>query len=412
MPEEQKFVVIGAGEAGGMAVQTLREEGFDGSITLIGAEAHLPYERPSLSKSVLRGEEYTSEGTLKDQAWYDDQGIDVRLSTRAESVDRAGHRVTLAGGGDVPYNKLLIATGAQPRQLRAPGADLPGVFTLRTLEDAQALATALHDSQEVVIIGAGWIGLEVASGARAQGCHVTIAEPRPVPLEPAMGAKMGGFFADFHREHGVDLILGHGATALRGNGHVEAVVLDDGRELPAQTVVIGVGVAPDTALFTDDQLVPDHGVPTDPAMRTSDPDVFVAGDIASVDNPLFGHRIRVEHWANALMQGRIAAHSMLGKTAEFDPSPFFFTDQYDLSMEYTGWVDARKVAAPVIRGDLAARVFHAFWVVDGVVVAGMHANSWDDGIAPVQELVRRKIPVDVAKLADPAVPFADIVGTH
>jgi 3-phenylpropionate/trans-cinnamate dioxygenase ferredoxin reductase component len=206
----------------------------------------------------------------------------------------------------------------------------------------------------------------------------------------------------------VEFRFGRGVTGFRGSDKVEAVLTDDGTEIPADIVVVGVGVVPDVDLFDADQLADDGGVCVDMAMRTEDPDVFAAGDIASVDNPLYGRRIRVEHWANALMDGEIAARSMLGRPSEFDPAPFFFTDQYDLAMEYAGWADARRAGAPVIRGDLDAGEFHAFWLADGVVLAGMHVNRWDDGIKPVQELIHGQEPVDPDRLADPSVPFAEL----
>jgi 3-phenylpropionate/trans-cinnamate dioxygenase ferredoxin reductase component len=408
MSVENVFVIVGAGEAGGTAVQTLRAEGFDGRIVLIGAEDHLPYERPALSKSYLKGDGYTSEGSLQDQQWYDDQRIELRLGRRVVSVDRAAHEVALDDGERLTYDKLLVATGARPRRLDVPGADLAGVHYLRTLEDSEALAGALDATPDVVVVGTGWIGLEVAAVAREKGCKVTVVEPNDVPLAVSMGPLIGGFFADVHRKHGVEFRFGRGVTGFRGSDKVEAVLTDDGTEIPADIVVVGVGVVPDVDLFDADQLADDGGVCVDMAMRTEDPDVFAAGDIASVDNPLYGRRIRVEHWANALMDGEIAARSMLGRPSEFDPAPFFFTDQYDLAMEYAGWADARRAGAPVIRGDLDAGEFHAFWLADGVVLAGMHVNRWDDGIKPVQELIHGQEPVDPDQLADPSVPFAEL----
>jgi 3-phenylpropionate/trans-cinnamate dioxygenase ferredoxin reductase component len=409
MATDQQFVVIGAGEAGGIAVQTLRAEGFDGRIVLVGVEEHLPYERPALSKGYLNGEAYTSEGSLVDQQWYDDQGIQLRLGRRAVSVDRSAHEVVLDDGERLYYDKLLIATGANPRRLDVPGADLGGVYYLRTLEDADNLARAFTATPNVVVVGAGWIGLEVAAVARGKGCKVTVIEPNDVPLEASMGARIGGFFADLHREHGVEFMFGHGVTGLGGANKVETVVSDDGTEVPADIVIVGVGIVPEVRLFDADLLARDGGVPVDPQMRTGDPDVFAAGDIASVDNPLYGHRIRVEHWANALMDGQIAARSMMGHESEFDPAPFFFTDQYDIGMEYAGWANARTAGAPLIRGDLDAREFYAFWLDDDVVIAGMHVNCWDEGIKPVQDLIHARAKVDRDRLADPAVPLAKLM---
>ncbi|HEX5511864.1 MAG TPA: FAD-dependent oxidoreductase [Actinomycetales bacterium] len=408
MSTEQVFVIVGAGEAGGTAVQTLRAEGFDGRILLVGAEDHLPYERPALSKSYLAGGGYTSEGSLQDREWYDDHRIELRLGRRAVSVDRAAHTVVLDDGEPLDYDKLLIATGAEPRRLDVPGADLLGVYYLRTLEDSEALARRWASTPDVVVVGAGWIGLEVAAVARGRGCKVTVVEPNDVPLAASMGPRIGGFFADVHRKHGVEFRFGRGVSGFRGTDKVEAVLTDDGDEVPADVVVVGVGVVPDVGPLDPDLLADDGGARVDMRMRTDVPDVFAAGDIASVDNPLYGRRIRVEHWANALMDGQIAARSMLGRPSDFDPAPFFFTDQYDLGMEYAGWGDARAMGPPVIRGDLDAGEFHAFWLVEGVVVAGMHVNRWDDGIKPVQDLIHAQAPVDPDRLADTAVPLAEI----
>lgn len=409
MVTDQVFVIVGAGEAGGSAAQVLREEGFGGRLVLVGAEEHLPYERPPLSKSYLSGEPYKSEGSLQDQGWYDTHNVDLRLGRRAVSLDRSAREVVLDDEERVRYDKLLIATGATPRRLDVPGADLGGVHYLRTLEDSQKLSHALTATAQVVVVGAGWIGLEVAATARGRECNVTVIDPNEVPLKAALGSHIGGFFADLHRQHGVEFQLGHTVTELRGQQNVESVVMDDGTELRADLVVVGVGVHPVVDLLGTDLLADDGGVRTDTQMRTGDPDVFVAGDIASVENPLYGRRIRVEHWANALMDGQIAARSMMGHASEFDPAPFFFTDQYDIGMEYAGWATAKSAGSPLIRGDLEAHAFHAFWLSDDVVVAGMHVNSWDEGIEPVQKLIRGKVQVDRDRLVDADVPLVDLL---
>jgi 3-phenylpropionate/trans-cinnamate dioxygenase ferredoxin reductase component len=408
MVTDEVFVIVGAGEAGGSAAQVLREEGFDGRLVLVGAEEHLPYERPPLSKSYLSGEPYKSEGSLQDQEWYDNQDIDLRLGRRAVSLDRSAREIVLDDDEWLRYDKLLIATGATPRRLDVPGANLGGVHYLRTLEDSQDLSHVLTAKAQVVVVGAGWIGLEVAATARGRDCRVTVIEPNDVPLKAAMGAQIGGFFADVHRQHGVEFEFGRTVTELRGHENVESVVMDDGREIGADLVVVGIGVHPVVGLSEADLLADDGGARVDTQMRTEDPDVFVAGDIASVENPLYGRRIRVEHWANALMDGQIAARSMMGHASEFDPAPFFFTDQYNIGMEYAGWAPAHS-ADPLIRGDLEAQAFHAFWLSDDVVVAGLHVNMWDEGIMPVQKLIRGKVRVDRDRLVDPAVPLVDLI---
>jgi 3-phenylpropionate/trans-cinnamate dioxygenase ferredoxin reductase component len=408
MATDQVFVIVGAGEAGGSAAQVLREEGFEGQLVLVGAEDHLPYERPPLSKSYLNGEPYKSEGSLQDQEWYDAQHVDLRLGHRAVSLDRSTRELVLDNDERLRYDKVLIATGATPRRLDVPGADLGGVHYLRTLEDSQNLAHMLTATAQMVVVGAGWIGLEVAATARGRDCRVTVIEPNEVPLKAAMGAQIGGFFADVHRQHGVEFQFGRTVTELRGHETVDSVVMDDGTEIRTDLVVVGVGVHPVVDLFEADLLADDGGARVDTQMRTEDPDVFVAGDVASVENPLYGRRIRVEHWANALMDGQIAARSMMGHASEFDPAPFFFTDQYDIGMEYAGWAPANS-AEPLIRGDLETQAFHAFWLSDDVVVAGMHVNMWDEGIIPVQKLIRGKVRVDRDRLVDSAVPLVDLI---
>lgn len=412
MATEQVFVVVGAGQAAGTAIQKLRDEGFDGRIVLVGAENHLPYERPPLSKSYLKGEGWQSHKSLRGQQWYNTQNVELRLGTRATSMRSTDHQLILDDGTILDYDKLLIATGSKPRRLDVPGAELAGVHYLRTLEDSEALGTALNKAPNVVVIGASWIGLEAAVAARQKGCHVTVIGPGEVPLQASMGALLGGYFEDLHRGHGVEFQLGRRVVGLQGTGRVASVMADDGSEFEADIVIAGVGVEPVAGIVEERLLSEDGGIRVDPQMRTEDPDVFAAGDIASVANPLYGRRMRVEHWNNALMEGKIAAQSMLGLPSAFDPAPFFFSDQYDCAMEYAGWVNARTAGDPLIRGDLAAHKFHAFWIVDNVVVAGMHVNAWDEGLAPVQELIRARTRVDPAELSDTTAPLARLVETQ
>ncbi|MGP5194893.1 NAD(P)/FAD-dependent oxidoreductase [Arthrobacter rhombi] len=411
MSTGQTFVVVGAGQAGGTAIQKLRSEGFDGRIVLVGAEPHLPYERPPLSKSYLKGEGWLSHKSLLGQQWYDEQDVEVRLEARAVTLRSSDHQVILDDGTTLDYDKILISTGSKARRLKAPGAELTGVHYLRTLEDSEALAAALDDATNVVIVGASWIGLETADAARQKGCRVIVIGPGQAPLEASMGARLGGYFAAVHRRHGVEFQLGCRVVGIEGEGKVESVIVDDGSKFLADVVIVGVGAEPESGFVEKGMLAEDGGIRVDPQMRTQAPDVFAAGDIASVANPLYGQQMRVEHWNNALMEGKIAAHSMLGQSSNFDPAPFFFTDQYDLAVEYAGRVDARTADEPIIRGDLAADRFHAFWIVDNVVVAGLHVNAWDEGIEPVQELIRSQIWVDPVDLANPAVPLTQLIRT-
>ncbi|MGV9775494.1 NAD(P)/FAD-dependent oxidoreductase [Streptosporangium sp. NPDC003464] len=409
MTTEQTFVIVGAGLAGAKAAQSLREEGFTGRITLIGAEAERPYERPPLSKGYLLGKEEKAKVYVHDEGWYGEHSVELLTGRRVTGIDRSAHEVELDDGRRLGYAKLLLAPGASPRRLDVPGADLDGVHYLRSLDDSERLRGAVRGGGRVVVVGAGWIGLETAAAARGYGCEVTVVEPRPVPLQAALGPEMGAFFAEVHRRQGVDVRLGRGVTGFRGDGRVQAVLTDDGGEIPADVVIVGVGVHPDVELAERAGLAVDNGIVVDESLRTDDPDIYAAGDAANAFNPLYGARIRVEHWSNALNGGLAAGRAMLGQKVVYDRPPYFFTDQYDVGMEFSGWFAPGGYDSVVVRGDLEARDFHAFWLAGGRVVAGMHVNRWEEGIAPVQELIRGGAPVAPDRLADPSVPFADLV---
>jgi 3-phenylpropionate/trans-cinnamate dioxygenase ferredoxin reductase component len=414
MATEQTLIIVGASLAGAKAAQTLREEGFTGRIVLIGDEAERPYERPPLSKGYLLGRQDKAKLYIHDESWYGENSVELQLGRLVTSLDRAGHQVQLESGDRLEYSKLLLATGASPRQLELPGADLGGVHYLRQIDDSDRLREAIRGGGRVVVVGAGWIGLETAAAAREYGCEVTVIVPQAAPLQAAFGPGtgglvIGGFFAQVHRQHGVDVRLGMAVTEFRGAGQVAAVVTDDGSEIPTDVVIVGVGAEPNTELAEQAGLAVDNGVLVDAALRTEDPDVYAAGDVANAVNPLHHTRIRVEHWANALHGGPAAARSMLGQQVSYDRAPYFFTDQYDVGMEFTGWFPPGGYDALITRGDLGARAFHAFWLADDRVVAGMHVNQWDEGIAPVQDLIRSGLPVDRHRLGDPAVPLADTV---
>ncbi|RZQ64618.1 NAD(P)/FAD-dependent oxidoreductase [Amycolatopsis suaedae] len=395
MGTEQTFVIVGAGLAGAKAAQTLREEGFTGQVILCGEEAERPYERPPLSKGYLQGTEERAKIFVHDEGWYADNSVDLRVSAAVTGLDLAAHQIELDGGERVGYDKLLLAPGASPRPLRVPGADLDGVYLLRKVGDADRLGEALRAGGRVTVVGAGWIGLETAAAARGHGCAVTVVEPQPAPLYVALGQEMGEFFAAAHRAQGVELRLGSGVTEIHGEGgKVSAVVLDDGTRLPSDTVIVGVGAAPNTALAERAGLAVDDGILVDESLRTADPDVYAAGDVASARHPRYGRHLRVEHWSNALHSGPAAARAMLGQDVTYDRIPYFFTDQYDIGMEFLGWFPPGGYDRVVTRGDVEGQAFHAFWLAGDRVVAGMHVNRWDEGIAPVEELIRSGKPLD------------------
>ncbi len=404
----ETFVLIGGGLAGAKAAETLRAEGFGGRVVLVAGEPELPYERPPLSKGYLLGSAEREKARVHDAGWYEQNDVDLRTGTQATVLDVAGRRVELDSGESLSYDKLLLATGSSPRRIPVPGADLDGVGYLRTLPDSDRLLAGLRDGgRRVVIVGAGWIGLEVAAAARTYGNDVAVVEPQPTPLYAVMGPEMGEVFARLHRQHDVDLRTGTGVAEFRGSGTVGSVITDGGEEIPADLVLVGVGASPNTALAEAAGLEVENGVVTDAALRTSAPDVFACGDVASSFHPLYGRHVRVEHWANALNGGPAAARSMLGQDVSYDRLPYFFTDQYDLGMEYSGLggPDDRVVC----RGNPDDGEFVAFWLADGKVVAGMNVNVWDV-TDPIQALVRSGAEVPVERLTDPAVPLEELAG--
>jgi len=406
MSSEQTHVIVGAGMAGAKAAETLRAEGFDGRIVLIGAEQERPYDRPPLSKGYLLGDQDRDSIYLHQMGWYGDNNVELLTGRRVSRVNRDAHEVELAGGERIGYTKLLLATGSSPRRLKVEGNDLGGVHYLRRLEQSDDLRAAFAHGGRVVVVGAGWIGLETAAAARKAGCDVTVVEPAATPLHAALGPEMGAVFGGVHRRQGVELRLGIGVTGFKGAGKVAAVATDAG-DIPADIVVVGVGARPNSELAEDSGLaVENGGVLVDSALRTSAPDVFAAGDIASVPNSRYGQRIRVEHWQHAVDSGPAAAKAMLGQDVVYDQLPYFFTDQYDLGMEFAGWFAPGGYDRVVTRGDVEGSAFYAFWLAGGEVVAGMHVNQWDDGIGPVQELIRSRRAVDADRLADPSVPIA------
>lgn len=379
MRDSRTFAVVGAGLAGAKAVEALRAEGFDGRLVLFGAEPYRPYERPPLSKGYLQGKAERDEAFVHPEGWYAEHDVDLRLHTPVAGLDRLAHELIAGHGGPLHYDKLLITTGASPRRLRVPGADLAGVRYLRDLDDSDALRAAFRPGAQVVVIGAGWIGLEAASAARAAGAAVTVLESAPLPLLRVLGTQIATVFADLHRENGVDLRCEVTVAAIRpaqgDPSAVGSVELGDGTVLDADVVVVGIGVAPNVDLARSAGLTVDDGILVDAGLHTSDADVFAAGDVAHAEHPVLHRRVRVEHWANALNQPAVAAKTMLGADAVYDRLPYFFSDQYDLGMEYLG--HAGQDDEVVVHGDTAARTFVALWTRGGRVVAGMNVNVWD-----------------------------------
>ncbi|ROS42617.1 NAD(P)/FAD-dependent oxidoreductase [Amycolatopsis thermoflava] len=381
MSEPRRIVIVGAGLAGASAAAALRENGYDGEVVVLGAEAHPPYELPPLSKKVLLGQGDEPDW-VRDADFYAQHGIDLRSGTSATRVELGARVVLDARGGRHPYDRLLLATGSQPRTLPVRGVDLPGVYTLRTLDDALALRSAFTGSPRVVVIGTGWIGTEAAAAARHHGADVTMVDVLPGPLW-VLGPEISKVFADLHTEHGVRWRLGSGITEVTGGpGGVAGVRLADGSELPADVVLVAVGAKPrvDLAHAAGLDLADEGGVAVDASLRTAAPDVYAAGDIAAQWHPRYGRRIRVEHWANAKNQGTHVAANLAGGQEQYTRTPYFFTDQYDLGCEYRGIADPQRDEL-VVRGDLGKREFTAFWLRDGRVTAAMNVNMWDDGDA-------------------------------
>jgi NADPH-dependent 2,4-dienoyl-CoA reductase/sulfur reductase-like enzyme len=408
MPAKPAYVIVGAMLTGAKAAETLREEGFEGTVTLIGTEQDYPYERPPLSKGYLLGKDARESIFTLADGWYAEHDVDLRRGATVTSIDRAGHRVSLAGGESVPYDRLLITTGASPRRLNIPGADLDGVRYLRTVGDSERLKAALRGGGQVVTIGGGWIGLETAAAAREYGCEVTVVEPESGVLLKSMGPELGKVFEDLHRSHGVTFRFGESVSEVTSSGGaVTGAVTSSGEELPASTVISAVGVLPNVGLAADAGLEVDNGIVVDETLRTSDPDIFAAGDVANAFNTLLGRRIRVEHWGNALAGGPLAARSMMGKDATYDWVPYFFSDQYDLGMECAGLPEPGTYDDVVYRGDKESLEFIAFWLADRVVVAGMNVNIWDVN-DDIQALIRSGTEIDVARLTDPDIPLTDL----
>jgi 3-phenylpropionate/trans-cinnamate dioxygenase ferredoxin reductase component len=408
MNTKPSFIIVGGGLAGAIAAQTLREEGFDGSITLLGQEPNAPYERPPLSKDYLQGKADRDSIFVHAEPWYAEHEVDLSLGAAVTSLDPAARTVTTDTGAQLHYDKLLLATGSKPRRLEVPGADLDGVHYLRNVEDSERIKIEFARAERVVIIGAGWIGLETAAAARAAGLDVTLLVSGDMPLQRVLGPEVAPIFDDLHRSHGVDLRYRTTATELTGrNGAVTGLILSDGSTIDADMIIIGIGAVPRTELAAAAGLKIDNGIVVDEHLRTSDPDIFAAGDIAQTYNPRLGRHIRVEHWANARRQGAIAAKAMLGQDAiDLRPS-YFYTDQYDLGMEYTGDIGPAGYDRVVFRRYADSSQVIVFWLHEQRVQAGMNINVWDVA-EDIERLVQSARPINVDELADPDIPLASL----
>jgi 3-phenylpropionate/trans-cinnamate dioxygenase ferredoxin reductase subunit len=402
------MVIVGAGLAGAKAAQALRSEGYDGHVTLLGDESHRPYQRPPLSKEYLHGKAGRDALFVHPEIWYQTRDIDLRLNSVATAIDRERHTVTLRGGERIGYEKLLLATGAAPRTLEVAGSAHAPVLYLRRIEDSERIRAALRPHARLVVVGAGWVGLEVAAAARAAGTQVTVVESAHLPLLRALGPEIAPAFVHLHRAHGVDLRLGAEIAAIADSGHGPASVqLTDGSVLEADTVVAGIGAVPNTMLAADAGLAVRDGILVDASLQTGDPDIYAAGDVARALHPLYREHIRVEHWASARHQPTVVARAMLGdRGAVYDRVPFFYSDQYDLAMQFSGHLEPGGYERVVVRGDLQRpeEGLLVFYLAEDRVLAGMSVNL-PGALRRIEHLIRSGKPVDAADLADPGLPF-------
>jgi 3-phenylpropionate/trans-cinnamate dioxygenase ferredoxin reductase subunit len=392
----KSIVIVGANLAGGRAAEELRKQGFDGRITLIGEEPHRPYERPPLSKEFLRGEQPLEKAFLRPESWYPENNVELLLGMRAERIDLRGRKVSLHEGSAISYDALLLCTGGRPRQLQSPGASLDGIMTFRNVDDAVALSDRLKPGARIVVVGAGFIGSEIAAGARTRGCEVVVLEAEPVPLVRALGEELGRIHGQIHRDNGVDLRTGVKVEGFEGDGHVRRVLTSAG-PIDADFVVVGVGIMPNVECAQDAGLEVSNGIVVDELCRTSAEGVYAAGDVTNHPNPIMGERIRVEHWQNAQNQGMAAARSMLGGTEPFREVPWFWSDQYDINLQMAGHpLHWNKL---VYRGDVEARAFSAFYLNDNKLVAAVAFNKGKD-VRGARALIEAGISPPADVLAD------------
>lgn len=399
--------IIGGGLAGAQAAKELRDAGYLDRISLVSDETVPPYLRPPLSKDYLTGEVNRDSVFVHPERWYVDHAVELILDNAARELDFGSRSILLADGRHLTYDALLLATGSTPRRLTIPGADLAGIHYLRRLDDSDRIRDAFTVDQRIVLIGAGWIGLEIASAARRAGRNVTIVEPADVPLQATLGPRLGQYFAELHRAHGVDLRLGASVEeVLDERGNVAGVRLAGGEEIPADVLIIGIGITPNTRLAEDGGLRINNGIAVDEHLRTEALNVYAAGDVANAYHPWLRRHLRVEHWANARHQPEVVAHNITGNADTYDRLPFFYSDQYDIGLEYVGYATSGDVDQVLIRGDITSDHFMSFWLSQSRVLAGMHVNTWGV-LNDIEELIRSRRPIDPRRLVDEAIPLRE-----
>ena len=404
MSQEERLVIVGASLTGAKAAEAIREAGFGGKVILLGSEDQPPYERPPLSKDYLRGEADEKPFVFDDE-FYTGKDVELHTGTNVTAIDPETSTVAIDGSPEVSFDRLLIATGAEPRHLPLPGADLDGIVYLRTIEDSDNLAERLGEGTRVTVVGAGWIGSEVAASARQKGCEVTMIAPEDVPLERVLGKELGTFYLGVHTGEGVNFMPGTGVTGFEGSGRVESVTTDSGEKIASDLVVVGAGVLPRTSLAESAGIATDNGILTGADLQTDSPGIYAAGDVANAWHPFYERRVRVEHWANARRQGAAAGRALAGEAVSYDEIPYFFSDQYDVGMEYVGYVTESDLI--LYRGSVEEREFIAFWMNGDRIVAGMNVNVWDVSDT-ISDLIRSRAEVDTAKLTDSDVDLASL----
>jgi 3-phenylpropionate/trans-cinnamate dioxygenase ferredoxin reductase subunit len=407
----ETFVIVGAGVAGGGAAAALREEGFDGRVVLIGAEQQPPYERPPLSKEYLRGESSFERALFQPPDFYDENGVETRFGVRATRVDAAEKVVELDGGERVAYDRLLVATGGRNRRFRIPGMDLEGIYSLRTVADSDRIRAEISPGRRAVVVGMGFIGSEVAASLRQSGVDVVVVDRNEVPLRRVLGEEVGRVIEGIHRDHGTSMIFEDTVAAFEGVGRVERATTARGRRIECDFVVVGLGVEPVTDLLADTGAEIDNGVVVDEYLRTGVEGIYAAGDVANHYHPVFGRRIRVEHWQNALKQGPVVARNMLDKDEPYDEIPWFWSDQYEHNLQYAGF--HTEWDELVVRGSMEERNFVAFYRKDRRVLAAVAVNRGRD-LRRSMPLIKAREPIDAARLCDLDVDLralASVAGT-